>query len=625
MLARHLTDRRLVAKTVPLPCLVVAHFPTTMRPYVPPFADIAFVVRDLLEADGTLRQLPGYSDCDADTLMSISEEIGKFASDVLHPINAVGDLQGCRREADGSVRTPDGFKEAFAAFAAGGWSGLACDPKYGGQGLPTLLNTVLYEMLGATNLAWAGYPGLSHAAYACIEHNGSDEQKAVYLPPLTAGRWSGTMCLTEPQCGSDLGLLKTRASPHVDGSHRLSGTKIFISSGEHDLTENIIHLVLARIDGAPERTKGISLFVVPKFLPIADGAVGARNPIHCGSLEQKMGIRGNATCELVLDGAQGWLVGKPNGGLQAMFVMMNAARVGVGVQAVGISDYAYQCSKAYALERLQFRAPSRAAHPELPADPIVWQPDVQRLLLTQRAYAEGGRALAYWTALLLDEGERHPDPVKRRDAAALAALLTPIVKAFLSDNACECASHAVQVHGGHGYICETGVEQYLRDARITPIYEGTNGIQALDLLSRKVIADDGRVLKAYLQQIETLASDASGHEAVDSLSAGLTSLVNRVRTATTVVISAAQANAGAIGTASHAFMRVMGHLTLAYLWLRMARISARCLEDKNDAFHAAKLSTAKFYFDWLFPEVETHMAALCALPERGLAPLEHLV
>ena len=433
-----------------------------MHPYAPPLQDISFVMHDLLGASDKLQAMSGYSDCDADTLNSVAEQIGKFAAEVLHPLNGPGDAQGCQRDPDGTVRTPNGFKAAFEAYAAGGWSGLGCDAKYGGQGLPVLMNTVLFEMLGATNLAWAGYPGLSHAAYACIEHSGSEDQKLEYLPPLATGKWTGTMCLTEPHCGSDLGLLKTRAVPDASGSYSLTGTKIFISSGEHDLTENIVHLVLARIEGAPERTKGISLFVVPKYLPGPNGGLGARNAIHCGSLEHKMGIRGNATCELVLDGAQGWLVGAPNTGLQAMFVMMNAARVGVGIQAVGITDYAYQCSRHYAFERLQLRAPSGPSRPELPADPIVVHPDVRRMLLTQKAYAEGGRALAYWTALLLDEEARHPDERRRREAGKLAALLTPIVKAFLSDNACECANHAVQIHGGHGYISETGVEQYLQ-------------------------------------------------------------------------------------------------------------------------------------------------------------------
>lgn len=468
-----------------------------MGQYTAPLRDMQFVLHELLDVEAELKHLPKHADLDRDTINTVLQEAGKFCSKVLFPLNRMGDQQGCTYASDGGVTTPQGFREAYRQYVEAGWPALGCDPKFGGQGLPVFVNNALYEMLNASNQAWAMYPGLSHSAYACLHAHGTPELQKIYLPKLVSGKWTGTMCLTEPHCGTDLGMLRTKAEPNGDGSYAISGTKIFISSGEHDLADNIIHLVLARLPDAPQGTKGISLFVVPKFIPNDAGELGARNGIQCGSIEHKMGIRGNATCAMNLDNARGWLVGELNNGLSAMFVMMNAARLGVGMQGLGLTEVAYQNSLAYAKQRLQMRALSGAKAPDKAADPIIVHPDVRRMLLTQKAYVEAGRAFAYWIALHLDKAQSHTSEAVRRDAADLVALLTPIIKAFLTDNAFDAVNHALQVFGGHGYIAEWGIEQYVRDARITTIYEGTNTIQALDLLGRKVLGDSAAKLKKF--------------------------------------------------------------------------------------------------------------------------------
>ncbi|RZL41589.1 MAG: acyl-CoA dehydrogenase, partial [Variovorax sp.] len=453
--------------------------------YTPPLRDMQFVLHEVFDVASEFKAMPAHAETDADTVNAVLEEAGKFAAEVAFPLNAVGDAEGCVLDrATHEVKTPQGFKAAYAQYVEGGWAALSCDTAYGGQGLPLVLNQCLYEMLNSANQAWTMYPGLSHGAYAALIAHGTEAQKKTYLPKLVSGEWTGTMCLTEPQCGTDLGLLRTRAEPQPDGTYRLTGNKIFISAGEHDMAENIVHLVLARLPDAPRGSKGISLFAVPKFHVSADGSLGVRNAIHCGGLEHKMGIHGNATAQIVMENAIGTLVGEPNKGLQAMFVMMNAARLGVGNQSLGLTEVAYQNALAYAKDRLQMRSLSGVKAREKEADPIIVHPDVRRMLLTAKAYAEGGRALQIFCTLLLDKEHHHPDEKVRKDSGELVALLTPIVKAFITDNGHVATNACLQVFGGHGYIREWGMEQFARDNRINMIYEGTNAIQSLDLLGR---------------------------------------------------------------------------------------------------------------------------------------------
>ena len=570
-----------------------------MGSYVPPLRDIQFVMHELLDTEATLKQLPAHADLDVDTINAIVEEAGKFSSQVIFPLNHSGDQEGCTWN-DTVVTTPKGYKEAYKQYVEAGWPALSCDPEYGGQGLPVSLNNALYETLNSANLAWTMYPGLSHGAYECLHAHGSDELKAAYLPKLVSGEWTGTMCLTEPHCGTDLGILRTKAVPNADGSYAITGTKIFISSGEHDMAENIIHLVLARLPEAPKGTKGISLFIVPKFLPNADGSIGARNPVTCGALEHKMGIHSNATAVINLDGAAGWLVGEPHKGLQAMFVMMNAARLGVGMQGLGLTEISYQNARTYAKERLQMRALTGAKNPEKEADPILVHPDVRRMLLTQRAYAEGARAFTYWIALEIDKELSHPDEAVRKAAADNVALLTPIIKAFLTDNAFECTNHGVQVFGGHGFIAENGMEQYVRDARITQLYEGTNGVQALDLLGRKVLGDMGAKLRAFGAIVQKFVEDNGVDPKMQEFVNPLADIGDKVQKLTMEIGMKAMQNQDEVGAASVPYQRVVGHMVFSYFWARMAKI-ALDKQDQDD-FYKAKLATARFYFAKLLPE-----------------------
>ena len=570
-----------------------------MGSYVPPLRDIQFVMHELLDTEATLKQLPAHADLDVDTINAIVEEAGKFSSQVIFPLNHSGDQEGCTWN-DTVVTTPKGYKEAYKQYVEAGWPALSCDPEYGGQGLPVSLNNALYETLNSANLAWTMYPGLSHGAYECLHAHGSDELKAAYLPKLVSGEWTGTMCLTEPHCGTDLGILRTKAVPNADGSYAITGTKIFISSGEHDMAENIIHLVLARLPEAPKGTKGISLFIVPKFLPNADGSIGTRNPVTCGALEHKMGIHSNATAVINLDGAAGWLVGEPHKGLQAMFVMMNAARLGVGMQGLGLTEISYQNARTYAKERLQMRALTGAKTPEKEADPILVHPDVRRMLLTQRAYAEGARAFTYWIALEIDKELSHPDEAVRKAAADNVALLTPIIKAFLTDNAFECTNHGVQVFGGHGFIAENGMEQYVRDARITQLYEGTNGVQALDLLGRKVLGDMGAKLRAFGAEVQKFVEDNGVDAKMQEFVNPLADIGDKVQKLTMEIGMKAMQNQDEVGAASVPYQRVVGHMVFSYFWARMAKI-ALDKQDQDD-FYKAKLATARFYFAKLLPE-----------------------
>jgi alkylation response protein AidB-like acyl-CoA dehydrogenase len=588
-----------------------------MPRYTPPLRDMQFVLHELLDAVPTLKQIPAYADLDEGTVNAVLEEGGKFASEVLLPLNLSGDQEGCALDkSTHAVTTPKGFKQAYAKYVEGGWPALSTDPAFGGQGLPHLMNQCLYEMLNGANQAWTMYPGLSHGAYECLHEHGKPEQKALYLPKLSSGQWTGTMCLTEPHCGTDLGLLRTKAEPQADGSYKITGGKIFISSGEHDLAENIVHLVLARLPDAPAGSKGISLFVVPKFVPNADGSLGARNGVFCSGLEHKMGIHGNSTCQITLDGASGWLVGEPNKGLPAMFVMMNAARIGVANQSLGLTEVAYQNAVDYAKDRLQMRSLSGPKAPDKAADPIIVHPDVRKMLLTARAFAEGGRALALHTVLLLDQELATDDEDHKRACADEVALLTPILKAFFTDNAWLATSHCMQVYGGHGYIAEWGMEQYVRDARINMLYEGTNTIQSLDLLGRKVLADNGKKLKRFGARVAAFIEEEGVHENMQEFVNPLADLGDKVTKLTTELGMKAFQNPDEVGAAAVDYLRVVGHLTYAYFFARMAKI-ALAKQGSGDPFYTAKLHTARFYFAKLLPETATLIRGARA----GVAPL----
>ena len=577
-----------------------------MGQYTAPLRDMQFVLHELLGVESHLKEMPQHAEIDADTINQVIEEAGKFCSEVIFPLNQSGDREGCTYHGDGVVTAPKGFKEAYQQYVEGGWPALGCDPEYGGQGLPILINNAVYEMLNSANQAWTMYPGLSHGAYEALHAHGTDELKQRYLPKLVSGVWTGTMCLTEPHCGTDLGILRTKAEPLADGSYAITGTKIFISAGEHDLAENIIHLVLARLPDAPGGTKGISLFVVPKFIPDASGNPGERNTVKCGSIEHKMGIHGNATCVINLDGAKGWMVGEPNKGLNAMFVMMNAARLGVGMQSLGLTEVAYQNSAAYAKERLQMRSLSGPKAPDKPADPIIVHPDVRRMLLTQRAFAEGGRAFSYWIALQIDRELSHSDESVRKDAADLVALLTPIAKAFLSDNAFISTNEGMQVFGGHGYIAEWGMEQYVRDARINMIYEGTNTVQSLDLLGRKILGDMGAKMKKFGKLVQDFVEAEGTNEAMQEFINPLADIGDKVQKLTMEIGMKAMANPDEVGAAAVPYLRVVGHLVFSYFWARMAKIALE-KQDSGDTFYKVKLATARFYFAKLLPETASQI------------------
>ncbi|AEG91996.1 acyl-CoA dehydrogenase C-terminal domain-containing protein [Ramlibacter tataouinensis] len=582
-----------------------------MPSYTPPLRDMQFVMHELLKITDEYKAMPRHAEVDVDTVNAILEEGGKFASEVVFPLNITGDQEGCKLDKEThEVTTPTGFKAAYARYIEGGWPALSCDPEYGGQGLPVVLNQAFYEMLNSANQAWTMYPGLSHGAYEAIHEHGTDEQKKLYLPKLVSGEWTGTMCLTEPHCGTDLGLLRTKAEPQSDGTYRITGNKIFISAGEHDFVPNIVHLVLARLPDAPKGSKGISLFIVPKYNVKADGSLGGRNGIFCGGLEHKMGIHGNATAQLVLDGAVGTLVGEPHKGLQAMFVMMNAARIGVGMQSLGLTEVAFQNALAYAKDRLQMRSLSGTKAKDKPADPIIVHPDVRKMLLTAKAYAEGGRALTMFCSLLIDRELHHPDAKVRKDAAELVALLTPIVKAFITDNGHIATNACMQVFGGHGYIQEWGMEQFARDNRINMIYEGTNTVQSLDLLGRKVLGNQGATLKKFGKLVAQLVEEEGVNEKMAEFINPVAYLGEQMTKFTTEIGFKAFQNPDEVGAAAVDYLRVAGHLVFGYFWARMAQVALREIAAGNqDPFYKAKLQTARFYFAKLFPETATLMRA----------------
>ena len=580
-----------------------------MPSYNPPLRDMQFVLHEVFNVVDELKVCPPHADVDADTINAVLEEGGKFAAEVAFPLNLSGDQEGCVLDkTTHEVKAPKGFKEAYKQYVEGGWAALSCDPEYGGQGLPFVVNGCFYEMLNSANQAWTMYPGLSHGAYECLHAHGTPEQKSIYLPKMTSGEWTGTMCLTEPHCGTDLGLLRTKAEPQADGTYRITGQKIFISAGEHDMAENIVHLVLARLPDSPQGSKGISLFLVPKFHVNADGSLGERNGIYCGGLEHKMGIHGNATAQMILDGAVGTMVGQPNKGLQAMFVMMNAARLGVGNQSVGLTEVAFQNALAYAKDRIQMRSLSGPKAKDKPADPIIVHPDVRKMLLTAKAYAEGGRALLTFCALQLDKELHHPDEKVRTDSAELLALLTPIAKAFLTDNGFDATVMCQQVFGGHGYIKEWGMEQYVRDARINMIYEGTNTVQSLDLLGRKVLANNGATLKKFAKLVGALVMEEGVNEKMAEFINPLANLGEQMTKFTTEIGFKGFQSPDEVGAAAVDYLRVAGHLVFGYFFARMASVALKQIgAGSTDPFYTAKLQTARFYFAKLFPETATLM------------------
>ena len=575
-----------------------------MPVYNPPLRDMQFVMHEVFKVTDEFKAMPRHADTDAETINAVLEEAGKFASEVTFPLNISGDEEGCSLDkVTHEVTAPKGFKQAYAQYIEGGWAALSCDPAYGGQGLPFVVNQCVYEMMNSANQAWTMYPGLSHGAYEALHAHGTEAQKKIYLPKLTSGEWTGTMCLTESHCGTDLGLLRTRAEPQADGSYKLTGNKIFISAGEHDMTSNIVHLVLARLPDAPQGSKGISLFAVPKFNVAEDGSIGSRNGIYCGGLEHKMGIHGNATAQMVLDDAVGTMVGAPNKGLAAMFVMMNAARLGVGNQSLGLTEVAYQNALAYAKDRIQMRSLSGVKAKDKPADPIIVHPDVRKMLLTAKAYAEGGRALAIYCTLLLDKELHHPDEKVRKDSGEIVALLTPIVKAFLTDNGHIATNACMQVFGGHGFIKEWGMEQFVRDNRINMIYEGTNTIQSLDLLGRKVLGNNGATLKKFGKIIGALIAEEGVNEKMAEFINPLAYLADQMTKFTAELGFKGFQNPDEVGAAAVDYLRVAGHLVFGYFWARMAQVALREIAAGNtDKFYIAKLQTARFYFAKLFPE-----------------------
>ena len=583
-----------------------------MPKYKAPLRDLRFVYNELFDG-AELATLPGYEEATPDVVEAIFEEIGKIAAEVLQPINASGDEEGCRLE-NGVVRTPKGFREAWDVLRQGGWMGLTGRPEYGGQGMPYAVGVAASEPMISANLAFSMYVFLTHGAYDGLDHHATEELKAAFLPRLVDGTWAGTMCLTEPQSGTDLGLVRTYAVDAGDGAYKVTGQKIFISAGDHDLAENVVHLVLARTPDAPPGIKGISMFLVPKLRPEGDRLVD--NGVRCTSLEHKMGIKGSSTCVIDFDGATGYMVGEPHKGMRAMFTMMNAARLHVGVQGLAIAEASYQAAVAFARERLQGRALTGAKNPQGPADPILVHPDVRRMLLSIRAFVEGARALTAWTAMEIDHAESNPDPERKQAGDDLASLLTPVVKAFQTDLGFEMANLALQVHGGYGYVREYGVEQLVRDARITQIYEGTNGIQALDLVGRKLPAHTGRYLRRFFHPVsEFLAANATD-PALAELIAPAAKAFERLQRASAWLAQEGMKNPDQAGAVATDYLHLFGYTALAYLWARMAKVAqgklAAGATGEERSFYEAKVATARFYMERLLPRHSTHFANVMA-------------
>jgi len=579
-----------------------------MATYTAPLRDLRFVYEELFDAE-EITALEAYRDATPDLVSAIYEEGAKLCQNELFPLNRSGDEEGCHFE-NGNVRTPEGFRSAYAAYVDGGWGGLNCAPEFGGQGMPHSVNIALEEMLCSANLSFSTYPGLTRGVYRALRVFGSEAIKQLYLPRLVSGKWSGTMCLTEPHCGTDLGLLRTRAEPTKQDNYRITGTKIFITAGEHDLTENIVHLVLARLPDAPKGIKGISLFLVPKFVPDEQDEPGVRNSVTCASIEHKMGIKASATCVMNLQEATGWLVGQPHRGMHAMFTMMNDARLGVGMQGLGIAEIAYQAAGAYAKERLQGRSITGTKQPDKPADPLIVHPDIRRILLTMRSFTEGARALTCWVARNLDFRDKAETEEARQAADDFVQVMTPIVKAFLTDYGFEVTNMGLQVHGGHGYIRETGVEQYVRDARITQIYEGANGIQALDLVGRKMPAHTGRYLRSFFHPVQRWIEEQSTNTELQPFVLSISKAFGRLQLATGHIAQAGLRNPDEGGAAASEYLRLFGLVALGYLWARMAQISIEKQGGDDNAFYAAKIVTARFFMERVLPQTGSLFAAI---------------
>ncbi len=596
-----------------------------MTKYQAPLREIRYALHDVLRAEQHYRDI-GRDDVNRELIDSVLDECARFAENVIAPTNEAGDRIGVKREADGRVVTPPGFADAYRQYVADGWASLCGPADAGGQGLPESLGGPVGEMLVSANMSWKLYSGLTDSAVLCVNRHATDELKRIYLPKLVSGVWSGTMVLTEPHAGTDLGLMRARAESAPDGSYRISGTKIFITSGEHDLTENIVHLVLAKLPDAPSGSRGISMFLVPKFLPDAGGGVGAANGVICASVEHKLGIHGSATCVMNFDGAQGWLIGEVNGGLKCMFTMMNHARLWVGLQGLAQCEGAWQLAVAYARDRRQGRTSAGGTGPG--ADPIIGHPDVRRMLLTQKALIEGGRVLNYFAGMQMDRALHHPDATERERADGLLSILTPIVKGFLTDMSLECTSLALQVHGGHGYVRETGVEQFFRDARITAIYEGTNGVQAQDLLGRKVLGTGCALARQLGGEIGSFCEKHAGSTELSEFVTRLTGLLKEWSEATTSVAERAARNPDETGAAATDYLQFTGYLCLAWCWARMAAVSSAALAKggAGPEFHRAKLATARLYFERILPRAEAHLDALGAGSASLMAlPADHFV
>jgi 3-(methylsulfanyl)propanoyl-CoA dehydrogenase len=594
-----------------------------MPDYKAPVRDIQFVINEVLESEKLYQTLPGLEEATEDLMNAIVEEGARFAESVIAPLNRSGDEEGCTWSEEG-VATPAGFKEAYRQYVDNGWPALSADANYGGQGMPSLLGIVVNEIAGTANWSWVMYPGLSHGAVNTVEAHGDEEQKQKYLTKLISGEWTGTMCLTESQCGSDLGLLRTKAEPQADGSYAITGTKIFISAGEHDMTDNIVHIVLARLPDAPEGTKGISLFIVPKFNVNDDGTVGERNAVHCASIEEKMGIHGNATCVLNFDGARGFLIGPPNRGLNAMFTFMNTARIGTATQGLAHAELSFQGALTYAKERLAMRSLTGPKNPDGPADPIIVHPDVRRMLLTQKAFAEGSRAFLYFLA---QQGDivAHGSEEQAKAADDLMALLTPIGKAFVTEAGFEAANLGLQVYGGHGFIREWGMEQIVRDARIAMLYEGTTGIQALDLVGRKVLGSGGKLLMGFTSLVDEFckANDAADYEEfIKPLQAHNQEWLElSMKLGEAAMENPDNAGAGAVD-----YLMYSGYVTLAYFWARMAILAQQKIAeaDGDVSFYEAKLMTARFYFERLLPRTESLKATMLSGADNLMTMPEEL-
>jgi len=578
-----------------------------MPHYIAPTKDMQYVLNDVLDVKNS--SIPGYADLDADFLSAILEEAAKITSQVLAPLNAVGDQEGCHFE-NGVIRTPAGFKDAFEQVKEGGWTGIDCDPEFGGQGLPYLVGTAVGEMFASSNMAFGMYQGLTHGAYSAIHAHGTEAQKQTYLPNMVSCDWTGTMNLTEPHCGTDLGLMRTKAEPQEDGTFKITGQKIFISAGDHDLSENVIHLVLAKIPGGPDGVKGISLFIVPKFMVNEDGSLGARNAVAVGKIEEKMGIHGNATCVMNYDGATGFLLGDEHKGMRAMFTMMNEARLGVGLQGYSQAEVAYQNAVAYAKDRLQGRDVTGVKNPNGPADPLIVHPDIRRNLMDQKSFVEGARAFTFWGASLIDQAHREGDAA----ANGLISLLTPVIKGYLTDKGYEYASAAQQVYGGHGYIEEWGMSQFARDARITMIYEGANGVQALDLVGRKLAQDGGKHVMTFFEMVKNFASENKGwDENFDRDFLGpLKAASKDLQAAGMYFMENSMKNPNNALAGSYDFMHMFGHVCLGLMWARMGKASIEALKNGADdaAFHETKITTGRYYMARQLPATTLHLARI---------------